>query len=57
VTPTGGGFVWIRCGRWRGSREHAGVAAPRWLAVALESGSPMGLEMGSPVGSEFYFVF
>jgi len=37
--------------------EHTRVAAPRWLAVALETGLPMGLEMGSPVGSEFFFVF
>jgi hypothetical protein len=47
--------------RWRGSRssigEHVGVVAREWLAVAMETGSPMGLEMGSPVGSKFFYVF
>jgi hypothetical protein len=46
---------------WRGSRssvgERAGAAAPRWLAVGLETGSLVGSEMGSPVGSGLFFLF
>jgi hypothetical protein len=60
LAGTQGGWIQPRRERWRGSKSsvdaRAVPAAPLWLAIGLETGSPVGSEMGSPVGSGF-FVF